>query len=87
MTFITEPFAPKTRREVEVKGVPALPTVILDHPIGQSAADIVRAAVEPRIDELVSALTDAPEVVADRYRGLTKKLESTPRLTDEPARA
>jgi predicted dienelactone hydrolase len=68
-TVITEPFAFKSRREVEALGLAELPILVLPHPIGQLPREPMRRIAEASFAEVEFILTASAETVASAYRG------------------
>jgi predicted dienelactone hydrolase len=68
---ITEPFAPKSRREVEALGMADLPLLVLPHPVGQLPREAMRRLAAQSFAEVEFILTAPPEDVAAAYRTRT----------------
>lgn len=65
-TVITEPFAPKSRREAEALGMAELPFLILPHPVGQLPHDEMRRIADRSFAEVERILIAPPEIAGAR---------------------
>jgi predicted dienelactone hydrolase len=68
---ITEPFAPKSRREAEALGMADLPLLVLPHPVGQLPHEAMRRLADQSFAEIEFILTATPEDVATAYQNRT----------------
>jgi len=70
-TVTSTPFAFKTRREVEAQGYPALPILVLPHPIGQLPDAEMRRIADESFEEVHFTLTAPVDRVTAAYTNQT----------------
>ena len=77
----SDEFGPLGRAEATVLGTPGLPLVAIPHPLADNDPGLVAAKAKAVVDEVVTALTDDPVVLTERYRTTFTRLTQR-RLTD-----
>lgn len=69
MVICSDEFGPLGRAEAQVLGLGSLPLVPIPHPLAGNELALVHAKARAIAAEVVSALTDAPALLASRYAG------------------
>ncbi|MEX2482258.1 MAG: hypothetical protein WD928_15480 [Gammaproteobacteria bacterium] len=64
---MSDEFGPLARAEAEVLGMNALPLTAIPHPLAGNEAELVRAKAAAIAMEIAAALTDSPDVLAERH--------------------
>lgn len=66
---MSDEFGPLARAEATVLGIPALPFAAIPHPLAGNETALVQAKAVAIADEIVAALSDAPDALAARHAG------------------
>lgn len=68
-TVCSDEFAPLGQSEAEALGLPSLPIVAVPHPLGSLAEARIREIADDVMDEIIFALTQPKDRLAEGYTG------------------